>query len=116
MVARQNLSIYQGADFRRALELRNESSALIDLTGYTFRGQIKSSYADASPVFSFDFTLRNQVSDTGVVDMRLPAEDTAAVSITKPTDYKYDIEMVDGDGIVTRIVEGNVKLYPEVTK
>jgi hypothetical protein len=116
MVAVQNLTVYQGATFQRALILKNESAALINLTGYTFRGQVKSAYSDASPTFSFVFTLRNQATDTGVVDMVLAAASTSAVSIIKKTSYLYDVEMVDAAGTVRRIVEGKLELFPEVTK
>jgi hypothetical protein len=116
MVARQNLTVYQGADYQRALEFKDNSAVLMNLTGYTFRGQVKSSYADEDPVFSIAFTLRNQITDTGLVDMLISDTATSAISITKATNYIYDIEMVDADGIVTRVLEGSLKLYPEVTK
>lgn len=115
-VAKQNLIVYQGADYQSSLEVRDESSVLMDLTGYTFRGQAKVSFSDANPVFSFEFTLRDQTTETGVVDMRITATDTSALSISKMTNYLYDIEMVDTGSIVRRIVEGRISLYPEVTK
>lgn len=116
MVARHNLTVYQGSDYRRALELKDELSALMDLTGYVFRGQVRSSYASSSPAFSFTFTLRDQEVDTGIVDLLISAADTAAVSIDKITNYIYDIEMVTADGDVRRIIEGTLKLHPEVTR
>jgi hypothetical protein len=116
MVATQNLTVYQGADYQQALELRDGSSALIDLTGYTFRGQAKVSYADTDAAFSFSFELRDQVSQTGLVDMSISAASTSALNITKETRYKYDIEMVDTDSKVTRLIQGVVLVYPEVTK
>lgn len=116
MVARQNLTVYQGSDFRRALELKDESQVLMDITGYEFRGQARLGYASSNPAFSFTFTIRNQTTETGLVDMLLAAADTSLVNITKETTYLYDIEMVNANGGVTRILEGNLKLYPEVTK
>lgn len=116
MVARQNLIVYQGADFQRALELKDESTALIDLTGYVFRGQAKARYEDANPAFTFTFTLRDQVADTGLVDMLIPASETSGVSINKQTKFKYDIEMVDASNKVRRIIEGEIQLNPEVTR
>jgi hypothetical protein len=115
-VARQNLTVYQGADYQASLEVRDESSVLMDLTGYTFRGQARTDYSAASPSLEFDFTIRDQVSEPGVVDMRITAADTSALSISKRTTYLYDIEMVDTNSIVKRIVEGRLELYPEVTK
>lgn len=116
MVAKQNLTVYQGADFRRALEFRDNSSTLMDLTGYVFRGQVRKSYSDAEPVMTFEFTLRDQTTSPGLVDMVLPAEESAAVNIAKETSYIYDLEMVDTNLITRRILEGSLRLFPEVTK
>lgn len=116
MVARQNLTVYQGADFRRALEFRDEAGSIMDLTGYSFRAQGRTSYAANSASFSFVFTVRNQVSDKGFVDMHLPAASTAALSLNKEQDYFYDLEMVLPSGDVRRVMEGKVKVYPEVTR
>lgn len=116
MVAKQNLTVYQGADYERALEFKDESAVLMDLTGYTLRGQARAKYSDAEPAFSFTFTLRNQVSDTGLVDMLIPASATSAVSITKDTKFIYDIEWVNTSDKVKRLIEGELLLKPEVTK
>lgn len=116
MAARQNLTVNQGEDYQQALILKDEAQELMDLTGYTFRGMAKLRYEDANPAFSLDFTLRDQATDPGVVDMRIAASSTSAVSIQKATKYKYDIEMVDADEIVRRIIEGEIQLNPEVTK
>lgn len=116
MVARHNLTVYQGADYERALELRNNSGVLMDLTGYTFRGQARTSYSANDASLSFSFTLRDQGTDPGIVDMRITAASTAALSITRATDYIYDVEMVDTDSKVKRLFEGTLRLHPEVTK
>lgn len=116
MVAKQNLIVYQGADFQRVLELKNESAVLMDLTSYVFRGQAKARYEDANPAFTFTFTLRDQTADPGLVDMLIPASETSAVSINKQAKYKYDIEMVDATGKVRRIIEGEIQLNPEITR
>jgi hypothetical protein len=115
-VAKQTFNVYQGSDFRKVLVLKDESEALMDLTGYTFRGQVKSAYSDSSAVVSFSFTIRDQGTDQGKVDMSLDAADTSALSISKKTNYIYDLEMVDISGIVTRFLEGQLIMWPEVTK
>jgi hypothetical protein len=116
MVARQNLVVYQGSDFRRALEFRDGSSVLLDLTGFTFRAQARPSHAASEIAFEFEFTLRDQTANIGIVDMHLPAVATEVLSISKETNYFYDIEMVDTEGDVRRIMEGQIKVYPEVTR
>ena len=116
-VAKQNLSVYQGADYDQVLEFRDNTSTLMDLTGYAFRGQARVAYTDNDPAFSFDFTIRTQSGgNLGLVDMNIAPASTAALSISKITKYLYDIEMVDTNGKVTRILEGQVSVFPEVTK
>ena len=116
MVAKQNLTVYQGSDLRKVLEFKDESSVLMDLTGYSFRGQAKPNYTVATPSFEFTFTLRDQVSSTGLVDVHLPASQTENLAITKETNYIYDFELITPAGDVKRFMEGIVKVYPEVTK
>jgi hypothetical protein len=116
MVATHNLTVYQGSDFRMVLELKDESAVLMDLTGYTFQGQARLKYVDALPAFSATFTLRDQMASTGLVDMHIPASETEALSIQKETSYLYDIEMVTASGDVKRVLQGTMRVLPEVTK
>lgn len=116
MVAKQNLEIYQGSDFQKVLEFKNESAVLMDLTGYTLRGQARATYGSSDIAFSFDFTLRDQTVSPGLVDMIVTSASTSLVSISKASEYIYDMELVDAFGIVRRFLEGKVKLFPEVTR
>lgn len=115
-VAKQNITVYQGSDYRKVLIFKDNSDNLMDLTGYTFRGQVKVAYSDSLPVLSFAFTARDQVTEQGYADLVLAAADTAALSISKKTSYIYDMELVDPSGFVTRFLEGSLTLMPEVTK
>lgn len=116
MAAIHNLVINQGEDYQRVLNIRDESDTLIDLTGYSFRGQARVKYGDSDPAFSFEFTVRDQGTDIGVVDMLIPATATAELSITKDTKYLYDVEMIKPDTKVKRLFQGDALLKPEVTK
>lgn len=115
-VAKQNLTVYQGADYRKVLTFKDESQNLMDLTGYTFRGQVKVAYSDSLPTLTIAFTLRDQTLEQGKVDMLIAAADTSALSIAKKAKYIYDVEMLDTNGKITRILEGEIALHPEVTK
>jgi hypothetical protein len=115
MVARQNLIVYQGADFKRVLEFKDGTGELIDLEGYSFRAQARSSFG-AELAFSFEFTVRDQSAQKGMVDMNLPAAASEVLAINKESDYFYDVEMVANDGEVRRIMEGKIRVFPEVTR
>lgn len=115
MVDKINHTVYQGADFRRAMEFRDEAGAVINLTGYEYRGQVRDSY-EGKVAFEINFTIRDQVEFTGWVDLHIPAASTASIKMTDPTEYIYDIEMVDNSSEVRRVMEGKIKVFPEVTK
>lgn len=116
MVATKNLTVYQGSDFRLVLEFKDESLVLMDLTGYSFRGDAKLKYSDLTPAFSFTITVRNQATNKGLTDLLIAATATSPLSISRQTNYIYDIEMVTALGDVKRILEGTIILHPEVTK
>jgi hypothetical protein len=49
----------------------------------------------------------------GTVLLTINDADTTAFDFVRGV---YDIEVIDSDGIVTRLVEGNVELSKEVTR
>lgn len=121
--ANLDLQIEQGATFQRTLTIKDANSVPIALTAWTFRGQIRPSIAAASPTVAFTFTLADQLVSPGQVVVSLTAVQTAAIPATQPstptrpeTVYIYDIEGVDGDGVVYRILQGNAYVSPEVTR
>jgi hypothetical protein len=116
MVAKHNLVVYQGSDLRKVLEFKNESLALMDLTGHSFKGQAKTSYSAATPAFNILLTIRDQETSPGVVDLHISSSETAALTLNKDANYLYDIEMTNPYGDVKRVMEGVIKVYPEVTK
>lgn len=86
----------------------------VSLSGFTARMQIRAT-ADATT------TLDSLVSPTDIVlddvnhtiTISISATDTAAYTFT---DAVYDLEMVSGAGVVTRLLEGNVVVLSEVTR
>jgi hypothetical protein len=110
-----DIKIDQGSDYVRVLTLK-VNNVLLDLTGYTFRGQIRKSFGAQSTIAEFDFTVRDQVTDTGKVDWTLPNSATIGLPIKTDTDYLYDVEMENADGIVTRLFQGTVTIRPEITR
>lgn len=100
-----NTIIQQGSTFIRNLRV----DARLDLSDYDFRGQIRAGYG--TPVLaSYSFEL---IDNTGF-EVRLTSAETAAIPAG---DYLHDIEIfTEDDEFVARIVEGKVKVTPEVTK
>jgi hypothetical protein len=126
--ARQNITIYQGQTFNDLeLVLRNpappEGDGLpIDLTGLKARMQVRRKITDAAPVLSAS-TADGRITITpaqGKIAFNIPAAVTAALPTgNKPRQWVYDIELFD-DGVTpetaTRIMQGSVKVIPEVTR
>jgi hypothetical protein len=110
MAAKANIVIDQGTTFSTFLALTDDNNDIIDLTDYTARGQIRKWYTSNSHV---DFTVEILEPTTGNIYISLDADTTAALEAGR---YVYDIETVDPDTNVTRIVEGIVTVTPEVTK
>ena len=117
-----DMSIKQGEDFYLVLEIQNSDKTPIDLTGHTFRGQIRKTASDPTIVASFSFTLLNQTTDTGRVEVYLNSATSSAIDLNDSmkaqrtlTVMAYDIES-EYLGRVTRWVEGTVIFSPEVTK
>lgn len=112
-----NIEINQGADFTRVLTIKDSLDAPINLTGYSFRGQGRQKYDSTTIAFTFAFAIRTQTGgNIGKVDWTLGNTALVSLILTKPALYLYDVEMVAPSGQVTRILEGQATVKPEVTK
>lgn len=107
---RLNLYLEQGASWARTLTISDGASPK-NLTGYTFRGQIRRRVTDVDPQESFNFSIVNAAA--GTVNMFLSATETATIDAVNSV---YDVEMVAPDSSVTRILEGTVFVSPNVTR
>lgn len=88
----------------------------IDITGFTARCQIRRTIKNTT--IELECTTENSkivITDetNGVFELRIPSTDTEAFSFTRAV---YDIEMIAPDLSVSRVVQGKVKVDPEVTR
>jgi len=110
MAAKANIVIDQGTTFLTYLALTSADGSVLNLTGYTARGQIRKWYTSNSYV---NFTITITQPTDGYINLALTANSTANM---EPGRYVYDIEAVDNIGTITRVIEGIVTVTPEVTK
>lgn len=112
--AKYNLTIEQGASFVKSVTIKDATTGLArDLTGYTARGQIRATYADAVPLATFSFTTLNS---SGTFVFQLTSAITAALDFETAV-YDIEIEQIGSNpSNVERILQGNVYLSKEVTK
>lgn len=109
--ATYNLTIDQGSDFAIQLTLAENGSAK-DLTGYSARAQLRPT--KASSTLSATFTCTVTDAAAGIIRMALGNSVTAALSAGI---YYYDLEIfTSGDGVVTRLIEGQATINQEVTR
>jgi hypothetical protein len=120
-----DITCEQGTTFIRTLavlqpDLENdptgETFEIMDLTGYTARMQVRRTLENTSKMLelttengSLDVTFQDQ---SNIIRIYLPAEVTASVD----TSGVYDLELVNQGGEVSRLVEGQFILVPEVTR
>lgn len=110
MAARFDLYIDQGATFVARIECADEAGNVVTLEGYSVAAQIRKVRSDTSPVGTF---LPLVTPALGVVELSLSADQTAAL----PTGRAYwDCELAAPGGTVQRLVEGVVRISPEVTR
>lgn len=107
--------IEQGADYFLTFTYQDQNGTPVDLTGYTARMMLRVTYDDPTPLIELtDANGRLVLGGTaGTIDIHITATDTANLSFKTA---KYDLELVDSTGVVTRLVMGSVRLSPEVTK
>jgi hypothetical protein len=106
-----DLSIDAGTDFETTLDLIADDGTPINITGYTFRSQIRKSYYSANVTANITVTITDATN--GNTTLSIDAANTANIF---PGRYVYDVNMIDASSTVSRIVEGIVTITPGVTR
>lgn len=141
MTTRQDLHIRQGETWSFVHTHLSGGSA-VDLTGYTARMKIKRDVQSGTEAFLSTGADKNGGTITlggaqGTITLSMTAAESAALGgstlnwhwmdeagltgerRTRAHDrelkFIYDLEIVDGDGAVTRVLEGRVLVYREVS-
>ena len=117
MATTVDLEADQGATYIKRFIWRNNLATPqeIDLSGYTARMHIRES-VDADTI-DLELTTENGRillgGVAGTIDLNVDAADMAALEAGS---YKYDLELVSGGGVVTRLIQGKFKVIAEVTR
>lgn len=115
MAETYELAIDQGSTLLVPFTLKDETGSVLNLTGYSARMQMRTAYASPSPVLNLTSASGTILIDAnlGKLTLSASADVTAALPARR---YVYDIEIVSASGFVTRIVQGNAVVSPEVTR
>lgn len=122
-----SFAIEQGVTVQFEIQYKDSSNNPIDLTGHTARMQIRPDYADNTATTYASLTTVKDVDGTGLsmsgsngttpiqsgsIGIYISATSSSAFTFDEA---KYDLEVVSGS-VVTRVLEGCVKLRKEVTR
>ena len=105
-----NFILEQGATFNRQLTVKDDGSVM-DLTGYSVASKMRSTHDSSTVVGTFTCTISN--ASGGIITVSMPSSTTAAI---EEAIYVYDLEITSGAGIVTRLLQGQITVNPEVTR
>jgi hypothetical protein len=123
-IAEADICIFQGATFNQTLFYETGSpSTPVNLSGYTAKMQIRSKPESKAIILELSTTTgggNGRITlgtsgdfTTGAINLFISASDTASLSVCQ--NAVYDLELTSGS-IVTRILQGNVIISPEVTR
>lgn len=122
-----HLIVEQGATLNLEIQYKDSAGVPVDLTGYSGRMQIRSDYADNNPTTyitlssslasdgtGLNFSGSNGITPptSGSIGIFISAASSSAFTFDTA---KYDLEIISGS-VVTRLIQGDVKLQKEVTR
>jgi len=108
---KHNFTLEQGATFDRQITVQENNQAL-NLTGYTARMQMRSTHDSSTIALTFTAAVASPATQGKI---NLTANPTATAAVEEGI-YVYDLEIESSAGNVTRILEGQVTVTPEVTR
>lgn len=112
MAAYTELIMDQGASFNNVINLTDDlSNASLNILGYTVRSQMRRSYYSANATANITCTITN--SSNGEITMSMTAANTTLIKAGR---YLFDLETVDTNGIVSRVLEGIITVTPQITR
>jgi len=109
-----DFTIEQGATFNLLLTWKIDNVA-VNLTGYTARLQARVDVEEIETVLSL--TTSNGGITLGGALGTISLDQTAVQTTLLPAGtYVYDLELIASNGTVTRLVQGELDISPEVTR
>ena len=110
------IEIIQGQTFTLPITYYDDSGAVINLTSYTAKMQIRVTAEAANPAILELSTVNGLIVITGVqgfIQCTIPAGTAAALT---PGLYVYDLFITSPGGVAERLLFGDVKVTRRVTQ
>jgi hypothetical protein len=116
-----NTTIERGSTFQLTVTYKDASGTVVNLTGWTFRMQVRESQSAASTILTSEggsptIAIDETNKATGVLIFSVTPANTTAISPSTLTTAYYDIEIQKtSTGEVRRILQGKLNISPEIT-
>lgn len=108
-----NITAPQGATFDRQFTLTIGGTA-VNLNGYHAAMQVRETYESATPIISL--TNGTGITLGGTAGTILVEISATTMGSAEAAQYVYDLELRSGSGLITRLLEGDFTITPEVTR
>lgn len=121
-----NITCQQGSTFSRLLEIEQpdleadptgQTYEPFDLSGFTARMQVRRTIESSTKLV--ELTTENnglEINPTGETTNHIKIYMSDEVTASIASSGVYDLEIINGDGEVSRIMQGAFTLSPEVTR
>jgi len=106
--------IDQGADWYQNFVYQDSNSTPINLTGYTAELQLRSNVSDPIPALSL--TTASGITITGSTGTLAIHATNAQTTSVSAGFYQYDLEITSPQGIITRLVYGQIQVSAAVSR
>lgn len=103
MASLAGLTIKVGDDFSKTLTITDAAGDAVDITGCTLTFHLRAPGATTDAITPAP-TLSLTTPASGIATLALT--DTQTATLTGGRTYKYEVEMVDGTGLISTPVEG----------
>ncbi len=111
---KQLQSFARGDDWTIRLTIKDSAGTAINITGRTYWLTLKSDSAEADPGDTQVSVVAGGADATnGIVDITTPKAQT---DLLTPGTYKYDVQEVDGSGVVSTLLLGKVRVATDITR
>lgn len=110
-----NIVCDAGATLTRTLTWSDSAGSLVNLSGYTGRMQVRADVESSDTILSLT-TSNGGLTLGGVAGTVLITVSATESATLTAGDYVYDLELVSAGGTVTRLVQGQFTVRPEVTR
>jgi len=105
----------QGATLERIITYTDSAEAIINLTGYTAKMQVRTSAESATAILTLS-NLNEAITINGAAGTLTIELSALTMSAITPGIYVYDLEITAPSGKVTRLIEGRFYVKAEVTR